>query len=80
MANAVVFGMIGLRYLGTGAAGATPLAWLYLVTIYISHHSWLALLPLLLLVAPVILLKPWFPWVKTYAVLVMAVMVSVTWF
>jgi len=27
MANAVVFGLIGLRYLGAGSAPATPLAW-----------------------------------------------------
>jgi membrane-anchored protein YejM (alkaline phosphatase superfamily) len=77
MANAIVFGLIGLRYLGAGTAGQTPLAWIYLVTIYISHHSWLALLPLLLLVSPVILLKPSLPWVKFLAVLLMAVMIAI---
>ena len=77
MANAVVFGLIGLRYLGAGTAPASPLAWLYLVTIYISHHSWLALLPLLALVAPIILLKPSFKWVRTLAVVLMAVMIAV---
>ena len=30
MANAIVFGLIGLRYMGTGASGATALAWVYL--------------------------------------------------
>jgi len=76
MANAVILGLIGLRYLSGGTAGSTPLAWVYLVTIYISHHSWLALLPLLLLVSPVILLRPSLRWVKTLAVLLMAVMIA----
>jgi membrane-anchored protein YejM (alkaline phosphatase superfamily) len=43
MANAIVFGLIGLRYLSGGPDGSSALAWVYLVTIYISHHSWLAL-------------------------------------
>ena len=77
MANAVIFALIGLRYLGDGATAASPLAWVYLVTIYISHHSWLALLPLLLLLTPVIVLKPSFTWVKTLAILLMAVMIAV---
>jgi len=77
MANAIILGLIGLRYLSGGPSGATPLAWVYLVTIYISHHSWLALLPLLLLVAPVILLRPSLRWSKTLAVLLMAVMIAV---
>jgi membrane-anchored protein YejM (alkaline phosphatase superfamily) len=76
MANAVIFGLIGLRYLGAGSAPATPLAWLYLVTIYISHHSWLALLPLLIVVSPVILLRPSLNWTRAVAVLLMAVMIA----
>jgi hypothetical protein len=77
MANAVVFGLIGLRYLGAGSAPATPLAWLYLVSIYISHHSWLALLPLLVLVSPLIVLRPSLKWVRILAVLIMAAMIAV---
>jgi membrane-anchored protein YejM (alkaline phosphatase superfamily) len=77
MANAVIFALIGLRYLGGGAMAASPLAWVYLVTIYISHHSWLALLPLLLLLTPVIVLKPSLTWVKTLAILLMALMIAV---
>jgi membrane-anchored protein YejM (alkaline phosphatase superfamily) len=77
MANALVFGLIGLRYLGGGSAGSTPLSWIYLVTIYISHHSWLALLPLFLVVSPVILLKPSLRWAKTLAVLLIAVMIAI---
>jgi membrane-anchored protein YejM (alkaline phosphatase superfamily) len=77
MANALVFGLIGLRYLDGGFAGSTPLSWIYLVTIYISHHSWLALLPLLLVVSPVILLKPSLRWAKTLAVLLIAVMIAI---
>lgn len=76
MANAVILGLIGLRYLGGGLNGHTALAWLYLVTIYISHHSWLALLPLLLLLTPVILIRPSYGLVKTLAVLLMAAMIA----
>ena len=78
MANAVVLGLIDLGFLAGGANVATPLAWTYLVTIYISHHSWLALLPLLIVVGPVIVFKPSLRWVKTVAVLLMAAMIAVT--
>jgi len=77
MANAIILGLIGLRYLAGSPTGATPLAWVYLVTIYISHYSWLALLPLLLLVSPVIVLLPSLRWVKTLAILLMAMMIAV---
>ena len=77
MANAIIFGLIGLRYLSGGPDGSSALAWVYLVTIYISHHSWLALLPLLIVVSPVILLRPSLGWCKTLAVLLMALMIAV---
>ncbi len=77
MANAIVFGLISLRYLGGGFPAMTTLGWVYLVSIYISHHSWLALLPLLLLVSPLIVLRPSLSWSKTLAVLLMAVMIAV---
>ena len=77
MVNAVVFGLIGLRYLSGGPDASALLAWVYLVTIYISHHSWLALLPLLIVVSPVILLRPSFKLCKTLAILLMALMIAV---
>jgi len=77
MANAVVFGLIGLRYLGSGSVADTALAWIYLVTIYISHHSWLALLPLLIVLTPFIVIRPSLGWAKTLAVLLMAMMIAV---
>ena len=77
MANAVVLGLIGLRYLGAGSSGMTALSWVYLVTIYISHHSWLALLPLLVLISPFILVMPSWRWSRNLAVIVMAVMIAV---
>ena len=77
MANAIILGLIGLRYLGGGFEGQTALSWIYLVTIYISHHSWLALLPLLILVSPLILLKPSLRWCASLAVLLMAFMIAV---
>ena len=77
MANAVILGLIGLRYLSGGPDGSSALAWVYLVTIYVSHHSWLALLPLLLLVSPFIWVKPSLQWAKPLAVILMAVMIAV---
>ncbi len=77
MANAVILGLIGLRYLDGGLSGLTPLSAVYLVSIYISHHSWLALLPLFIVVTPVILLKPSLGWVKSGAVVLMAVLIAV---
>jgi len=77
MANAVIFALIGLRYLSGGPDGASALAWVYLVTIYVSHHSWLALLPLLVLVGPFILLKPSLGLGKAIAVVLMALMIAV---
>jgi len=77
MANAVIFGLIGLRYLSGGPDTSSALAWIYLVTIYISHHSWLALLPLLALAGPFILLRPSLRWCRTIAVVLMALMIAV---
>jgi membrane-anchored protein YejM (alkaline phosphatase superfamily) len=77
MANAVIFALIGLRYLSGGPDGASALAWIYLVTIYASHHSWLALLPLLVLVGPLILLRPSLRLARTVAVILMALMIAV---
>jgi len=77
MANAIIFGLIGLRYLNGGPDGSSALAWIYLVTIYISHHSWLALLPLLILVSPIILIKPSLRWSKIVAVVLMALMIAI---
>jgi membrane-anchored protein YejM (alkaline phosphatase superfamily) len=77
LANAVIFGLIGLRYLSGGPDGSSPLAWVYLVTIYISHHTWLALLPLLVVVSPFILIKPSLARAKAIGVLLMAVMIAV---
>ena len=77
MANAVIFGLISLRYLSGGPDGSSALAWIYLVTIYISHHSWLVILPLLIVVSPFILLKPSLKWCKILAVLLIAMMIAV---
>lgn len=77
LANAVILGLIGLRYLDGGFSGLTPLSAVYLFTIYISHHSWLALLPLFTVITPVILLKPSFGWVKSVAVVLMAILIAI---
>ena len=77
LANAIVLGLISLRYLDGGIGGLTPVAWVYLFSIYVSHHSWLALLPLFVVLTPVILLKPSFGWTRAMAVTVMAALIAV---
>jgi len=77
MVNAFVLGVIDLRYLNSGPADMTPLSWLYLVTIYCSHHALLALLPLLLLGTPLVLLKPSFRLLRPVAVFLLGVMIAV---
>ncbi len=77
MANAVLLGVISLLYMAGAEPGREPLAWVYLLTIYFSHHALLALLPLLLVVAPVIALVPRRRLVFVAAILVLACMVAV---
>jgi len=78
MANAVVLGLIGLRYLDGGlSSGLTGLSLLYLITIYVSHYSWLALLPLLVILSPLIIIRPSLEAVKALAVLLMAVIIAI---
>jgi hypothetical protein len=58
MANALVFGLVSLRYFGGGAPAETALAWIYLVSVYIGHHVLLTVVPMLLLAAPLIVILP----------------------
>ena len=58
LANAVVFGLVSLRYFGGGLPAITPLSAVYLVAVYIGHHVMLTVVPLFLLATPVILLLP----------------------
>jgi len=76
VANAVVLGVVDLRYLGGGFVAMTPLSWLYLVTIYASHHMGLVLLPLLLPALLLILLKPSYKPLRSVLVILMSVMIA----
>jgi membrane-anchored protein YejM (alkaline phosphatase superfamily) len=58
LANAVVFGLVSLRYLGGGLPAVTPLSAVYLVAVYIGHHVLLTVVPLFLLATPLILVLP----------------------
>ena len=57
VANAVLLGVVGLRYLWYYSALSPSLAWVYAVLAYVGHLSALAYIPFLLLV-PVIGLVP----------------------
>jgi membrane-anchored protein YejM (alkaline phosphatase superfamily) len=77
MANAVVLGLVGLRYFSGYVAGDSALAWVYLVTVYFAHHVMLAAIPLFILLTPMVLLRPDRKWVTAMAVLVFALLIAV---
>jgi membrane-anchored protein YejM (alkaline phosphatase superfamily) len=77
MANAVVLGLVGLRYFSGYVAGASALAWVYLLTVYFAHHVMVAVIPLFILVTPLVLLRPDRKWVTATAVLVFALLIAV---
>ena len=58
LANALVFGLVSLRYFGGNAPAETGLAWIYLVSVYIGHHVLLTAVPMFLLGAPLIVILP----------------------
>jgi membrane-anchored protein YejM (alkaline phosphatase superfamily) len=77
MANAVVLGLVGLRYFSGYVAGDSALAWVYLVTVYFAHHVMVAVIPLFILLTPLVLLWPKRKWVTVTAVLVFALLIAV---
>ena len=58
LANALVFGLVSLRYFGGSAPADTALAWIYLVSVYIGHHVLLTVVPMFLLATPLIVILP----------------------
>jgi len=76
MANALVLAIIDLRYLSSGPGDQTWLSLVYLVTIYVSHHSLMAVLPLFAVITPIIVLKPSFKSVRLIAVLLMSLLIA----
>ena len=58
LANALVFGLVSLRYFGGSAPADTALAWIYLVSVYIGHHVLLTAVPMCLLATPLIVILP----------------------
>jgi membrane-anchored protein YejM (alkaline phosphatase superfamily) len=56
--NAAVLGVVGLRYLWYYFALTPSPAWLYAILAYVGHLSFLACVPLLLLLFPVMMLIP----------------------
>ncbi len=76
LANAVVFGVVSLRYFSGGVPVEGMLSAVYLVAVYIGHHVVLATAPLFLLATPVILIIPNRRVVTVLAVLLFAIMVA----
>jgi membrane-anchored protein YejM (alkaline phosphatase superfamily) len=76
LANALVFGLVSLRYFVSGALPDTALAWIYLVSVYIGHHVLLTVLPMLLLAVPLVLVLPHRRVLTTAAVILFAAMVA----
>ena len=77
IANAVVLGLIGLRYFSGYLPQGSILAWIYLVTVYFAHHVMLTVIPLFVLLTPLILLRPRRGLVTASAVLIVAFMIAV---
>ncbi|MEE8495246.1 MAG: DUF3413 domain-containing protein, partial [Xanthomonadales bacterium] len=78
MANAVVLGLVGLRYFSGYVAGDSTLAWVYLITVYFAHHVMVAVVPLFFLLTPLVLLRPNRKWLTVASVLVFALLIAVT--
>ncbi len=76
LANAVVFGLVSLRYLGSAGLPETALAWVYLVSVYIGHHVLLTAVPLLLVATPLILILPRRRVLTVVAVVLFAAMIA----
>jgi len=76
LANAVVFGLVSLRYLGAGALAETAIAWVYLASVYIGHHVLLTMVPLFLLATPLVLLLPRRRALTVVAVILYAAMIA----
>jgi len=76
LANALVFGLVSLRYFGGKAPAETALAWVYLVSVYIGHHVLLTAVPLFLLATPLIVVAPRRRVVTAAAVILFALMVA----
>jgi membrane-anchored protein YejM (alkaline phosphatase superfamily) len=77
LANAIVLAVVGLRYFQGFSAGGTALSWIYLLLVYPAHHVLLAVLPLFLLVAPLVWLRPSRKFATTLAVILFALMIAI---
>ncbi len=77
MANAVILGLIGLRYFNGFISGDSILAWTYLISVYFAHHVMMALFPLFILLTPLVLLRLNKKWVTVAAVLIISTLIAV---
>ena len=76
LANAVVFGLVSLRYFGGSLPAESALSVVYLFAVYIGHHVMLTTVPLFLLVTPLILVFPRRRVVIVLAVVLFALMIA----
>ncbi|MBT8039932.1 MAG: DUF3413 domain-containing protein [Xanthomonadales bacterium] len=74
--NAVVFGLVSLRYFSVGVPTDSALSVLYLVTVYVGHHVLLTTVPLFLLATPLIVLFPRKRAVTVLGVVLFATMIA----
>jgi membrane-anchored protein YejM (alkaline phosphatase superfamily) len=76
LANALVFGLVSLRYFDGSVPAGTALAWVYLVTVYIGHHVLITFVPLMLVAVPLIAALPRRQVVTAAAVVLFAGMIA----
>ncbi len=77
MANAAVLSLIGLLYLNHIPWSDSMLALVYVLLVYVGHHVSLAVLPLILVVAPMIVLRVPYKWIIAAAVTVISVVIGI---
>jgi membrane-anchored protein YejM (alkaline phosphatase superfamily) len=76
LANSAVFGLVSLRYLGSGVSLDSLLSAVYLVSVYIGHHVLITGVPLFLVAVPLVLAVPSRRLLTVAAVVLFAFMIA----
>lgn len=76
IANALVLGLVGLRYFTGFSSGGTWLSWLYVILIYPANYVMLAVVPLFIVLSPVVVVLPRRRLISACGVLLYAVLIA----
>jgi len=78
LANALLLALLGMRYFANFSPGETLLSWIYLVLVFPSHFVTLAVVPIFVVLAPLVLAWPSRRWVTVLAVIMFAALIAVS--